>query len=184
MRVQAPPPIIMEIIEIEQKKMEAIKTLSDLSMKISKAQESLIKIEGEKDSYFAVREKELAEKLSTLLQDSQGILNQTYSNYEEIQAFCSKVEGFALVVSKLLEDLTQAQDLFEEREEEFKNVLKIEEERISAIKNELKIKEIHLENEKVGLIHREKELTKQETKAKDLLEELKRGITRLKEGRI
>jgi len=185
MEVQALPPIIdMEIHEIDKQKMESLKALADVNMEINKAKEGLLKIEQQKDSYFAERAEELSKELATLLEDSQGILNETHSNYDKIREFCSQIQNFSESVYKLVDDLEEAQSLFTEREKEFRKTLKIEQDCISAIKRDLKTKEIHLENERVGLISREKQLVKQETKAKDLLEELKRGITRLKEGRI
>lgn len=185
MEVQALPPIInMEIIEIEQKKMDALKSLSDISMEISETQANLIKVKLEESTYFADREKEMSQRVGILLEESQGVIGQTYQNYLEVRVFCHNVFNFSEKVTSFLKDLLAAQELFEKREEEFKIAISKEEERLYLAKRELNIQKIDLESEKTGLITREKELVKQETKAKDLLEELQRGIKRLKEGRI
>jgi len=185
MEVQALPPIItMEMHEIDKQKMDSLKALAEINMTISKTREQLSKIKAEESQYFTERERELLQKLANLTTDSQEIVELAYAKHQEVQLFCRDLINFSQAAGSLIEDLEQAQDLFAEKDKEFKNTLKIEQDRIQGIKNELKAQKIQLENEKTGLIIREKELVKQETKAKDLIEELKRGISRLKEGRI
>lgn len=184
MRVQAPPPIIMEIIEVEQKKMEALRVLSDIQMRISKAREDLSNIDKEKDQYFADRETEVVEKIKTLLSDSQQILIEAGVNFDEVHLFAESVINFSDLVTKFHDRLIKIQELLEEKASEFTKVIEVEQKKAEAIKRELKIDRTQIENDRKALILREKELVKRETKVKDLEQMVQRDIIRLKEGRI
>ncbi len=184
MRVQAPPPIIMEIIEVEQKKMDALRVLSDVNMKISQAREELSTVDSKKDQYFEEREKEAIERISSLLKESQYILKEAGVNFDEIHLFAQSINSFAGTVTSFYERLLEIEDLFKERAKEFNQIIGVEEEKAKEIKNQIKIDRIQIEGDRRVLVEREKELVKRETKVKDLAEMTNRDIIRLKQGRI
>jgi len=174
----------MEIIEVEKKKMEALQSLAEIGMKISEARDNLSKIDQEKDLYFQSREAEIIEKIADLLAQSQSILVDAGTNFDQINSFAQSVSAFSDAVISFHDRLIKIQELFAEKADTFNKVIEIESGKIKQLKTEIALDRIRLQSDDQQLISREKKLVERETKVKDLEEMVHRDIIRFKEGRI
>lgn len=91
--------------------MEALQSLAEIGMKISEARDNLSKIDQEKDLYFQSREAEVIEKIADLLAQSQSILVDTGTNFDQINSFAQSVSAFSDAVISFHDRLIKIQEL-------------------------------------------------------------------------
>lgn len=104
-------------IELEQKKMESIRELANVSMKISEAKNLLFKLQEEETDYLVSREKKALEKVNKILEDSRDLLDKTHQNYEEIHKFCQTITEYADFLSETYEKLQGLIQIFNKKNE-------------------------------------------------------------------
>lgn len=174
----------MEIIEVEQKKMDALRALADINMRISSTRAELATLDLNKEEYFSKREKEIVDRIAKLVQESREALKEAGVNFDELHAFAKQIFAFSDQITEFHGKLLEINDLLGKKASQFEKYVANQEDKFEEVRKGLKIDLLQLKSSQEALNVREKEVHKKEIKANDMIEMLKRDISRVKEGRI
>jgi len=163
MRVQAPPPIIMEIIEIEQKKMDALRVLSETNLEMSKAKALLLELQKNERAYFNDRENRVSVTIQKLMDDSSDVIRSATATYDEIMALSKEISAF---VDILVDANTQFDTIisdFERKKEEWDTEVKEKDKQVEENNRKIESIQTIIKNDKVSI---SKELKKLEDRVR------------------
>jgi len=138
----------MNIQEVEKLKMDTLKEIADTNMKISEAKNTLFRLQEDETVYLEDREKKAIEKISLILEESKGILEQTQTNYEEVHKICQMVSSFT---EFLTEGHKKFQDLLAEfslRSNEWDKEVLRQKQEFESMARALKVQQTQIENDK------------------------------------
>jgi len=127
---------MLEIITKE--KMDSIKALADMSVKISDAKATLANLENTETEYLTKREKKAQVQIEKILKDSENLLNKTHKNYEEINTFCNVVSSYVDVLDKVYEKFQKMLTDFNKRNEMWDKKIETQTLKFSALEKQLK----------------------------------------------
>lgn len=171
-------------IETTQKHMEALRALSAVTMKISEAKNSLVKLQETETEYFVSREKKALDRIQKVLDDSHSLIEQANQNYDSIEEFVKLVTAGADLLAEALEKF---EALSVRRDEYYvlrNKDLDHREETIASLMKGIRIKEEGIAAGKKQVEMGNKKLREGNKKLQDDRDTLDRAIARLKDGRI
>jgi len=174
----------METKEINKQQMEAMEKLAKTNMDISLAKNTLNELKELEADYIKERELKTIERLNTVFEESQELLDKTNKNYLKIEDLIKTIFNFTTTLTELNKEAHSVVSLLKEKIELFDKKIEKEEKRISETKKMIEIQEKTIENEKKTIEKRQKELKEEERKLSSDRGVLERAIIRLKEERI
>lgn len=133
---------------LEKEKMDSIKALSDVNIKISEARNVLFKLQEEETEYLVKREEKVLGKINKVFEESRDLLYETHKNYEEVHEFCQTISNYSDFVSESYKKLQNLLELF-------KNKNKLWEENVNKINIELAHQRKLIENDTKAIKERE-----------------------------
>lgn len=174
----------MEQHLIDTKQMDAMKVLSEITLKISEAKNTLVSLQEQETEYLISREKKAMDRIQAAFDASKVLLEETNKNYESINEFATTVTEGAKFLSAAQEAFSALRTSFETKQALWERDIKNQEETITGLRNLLKIDAVKIENDKKAIVSATKVLEVKTIKMNDERETLDRAIKRLKEGRI
>ncbi len=184
MKVQALPPIIMEIHEVEKQKMEVIQALATVNMKVSEAKGLLSKLEEQETEYLIEREARVMARIGKVLEESQQAIIDAHGNYAEKQKVAQSLSDFVTLLVETCEKFEKMREAYDEKTIVWENKVKTDETRLAELQRLIKVDGELLKEGKDALDRRENKLKQMERKITDDRGVIEREIKRLKEGRI
>ena len=172
----------METQVINTEKMEALKSLAQTNVKVGEAKGILLKLKAEESDYLNEREKKTLEKVNEIMLESESILKQAFSNYEEIKKFGSDVAEVAAFLAEAYKDFQDLQESFNQYNEEWQKSINATEARIKEMQDTLKADQDQLAADQKWVRGEEKKIAEDKRKIRSDRETLVRGIARLKEN--
>jgi hypothetical protein len=152
----------MEIIDLEQKKMEVLKELADTNIKISENKNIISKLQEEETEYLILREKKAVQQINQVLLDSKDLLEQTKENYEEVHIFCQTITEYSKSLKEAHTKFDKMLSDFREKDKEWEEEVKKQREEIEKIKQAIEIEKTTIKNDK-KYIEKANENIKKET---------------------
>lgn len=151
---------MMQIEELDHKKMEVMKEISDINVLTAKSKAELIQLEKEKEVFLSRRDNEILVRIHKLLNNSRSILEETNSNYTLVHSFYETVKGFSEYISEIHKSLLVQIDDFSEKNELWQAEINEREREISDISKQLYIERESMNREKEAIKNKRAELEK------------------------
>ncbi len=123
---------------LDKQNMEAVKELTNTSMKISEAKNLLFKLQEEETEYLVLREDKALAKIQKVLENSQDLIDKTHKNYESVHEFCKTVADYAEFLEKAHEKFQDLLTMFEKRNEIWNENIRLQDEELSRQKSIIK----------------------------------------------
>lgn len=174
----------METLELEKSKMESIKALADVNMKISEAQNLLFKLQEDETAYLVLRETKAVGQIKQVVEESQAMLKEADLNHGQIKELLTEVSQFVDKLLKIQENFHQLFAEFEERNVEWEKDISRQQEEIAEIRKNQKVQQVQIESEFKNIVAANKNLADGQKKLNSERGTLERAIQRLKQGRI
>jgi len=174
----------MEIQVINSEKMEALESLAKTNVAVSDARTILTKLKEEESAFLNKREEKALAQVKKIHNESEEVLREAFSNYEEIKKFGSSVADVLAFLLEAQNDFQALQTKFEEYTNVWKKNIDDAEKQLNNIKKQLKTDQTQLKNDQTALEKAQLRITEDKIKLVDERETLDRAITRLKEGKI
>jgi len=150
--------------EITKETMEAMKTLAELGMKVSKAKAVLSEMEQAKDDFINSRKKEVEKEIDNLLKQSKDILDEISSNNVATVSLFNTVKVFTDFLEEAYTTFNEEITEFKRYEDEYCNYVAKEDKKLLERKNELIKQGSELKTAEEKLQSWEKELEKIQTR--------------------
>jgi len=150
--------------EITKETMEAMKTLAELGMKVSKAKAVLSEMEQAKDDFINSRKKEVEKEIDNLLKQSKDILDEISSNNVATVSLFNTVKVFTDFLEEACTTFNEEITEFKRYEDEYCNYVAKEDKKLLERKNELIKQGSELKTAEEKLQSWEKELEKTQTR--------------------
>jgi len=150
--------------EITKETMEAMKTLAELGMKVSKAKAVLSEMEQAKDDFINSRKKEVEKEIDNLLKQSKDILDEISSNNVATVSLFNTVNVFTDFLEEAYTTFNEEITEFKRYEDEYCNYVAKEDKKLLERKNELIKQGSELKTAEEKLQSWEKELEKTQTR--------------------
>ena len=144
--------------------MEAMKTLAELGMKVSKAKAVLSEMEQAKDDFINSRKKEVEKEIDNLLKQSKDILDEISSNNVATVSLFNTVNVFTDFLEEAYTTFNEEITEFKRYEDEYCNYVAKEDKKLLERKNELIKQGSELKTAEEKLQSWEKELEKTQTR--------------------
>jgi hypothetical protein len=97
-------------MQLDQEKFNTAKELSTMQMNLSTAHSELNKLKEETEQYLVLREKDVEDRIITVLKESRNALEETTQNHTELINFSNELQAYAKEI-KLMS--TEIATLFE-----------------------------------------------------------------------
>lgn len=136
---------------IEKDKMDALKALSNVNLKISEAKNVLEGIKKEEAQYIESREKEVTKKIENVLEESRLLITETKSNYQEAKELYINASSLAQFLVEVYGSFTKAKEEFDRRNELWDANFKQQGTELVQLRKEVEIDQKGIESEKKGL---------------------------------
>lgn len=169
---------------LEKEKMDSIKALSDVHIRISDAKNILFKLQEDETEYLVKREEKALTRIKKVIEDSQDLLDKAHQNYDEIHLFLQTITSYA---DFLQESHTKFQGLltdFEERNTLWEEQVKRTEEGFAKQRQFIKQDAEEIEARRDAVEKATKQITNEKRKLESDRGTVERMIIRLKENRI
>lgn len=174
----------MNEIQVDTKRMEALRGLADLNIQISNARTALTKLQEIETDYLVSREKKAMERIDGILKRSEDLIAEAGKNYEQITDLSKAVAEGAAILGEAYEAFSEVARLFEERGIIWEKDAKRQEERIEKAWQAIKIDRVKLDNERATVEDSKKDLAEKVRKYTDDRAALERDIKRIQKGKI
>lgn len=174
----------MNIEELSNQKMEAIRELANVSMQISDGKNSLAQLKSDIDTFLNERKSQEKEAILTIWEESKELVNSIDKNFKSLIGFSNEVKTEVSFIQEMQLNVSELIKEFNETSKEFTEWVKKEDEKMAS-----KLKDIeNLEKERNEELRKIKEEWKEIEKAKKQIESdkglIKRTIERLQKGKI
>ncbi len=169
----------MDIQTIQQEKNDSLKSLAEVTMKVSDAKAALSALKQEETEYLVEREKKTHALVASVMSDSQEILKKTQENYGEVKSIVSLAKETCDIVVQAYDDIHSLTTLFDKKTEEWQKSVLEKEKEFSVIKKNLDTESVVMENEKKNIEKTKKALQNDRKLLNDRKDMLERTITRL-----
>jgi len=141
---------------IKKEEFESITKLSNLSLKISEAKETLEKLEQTETEYIQKREKNVQAKIQEVLEESKDLIEQTIQNHQEIQTFANVVMSYIETLDEVQGKFEKVLEDFNKRNEVWDKMFESQQETLSNYRYELKQERENLTSKEHSLKELEK----------------------------
>lgn len=174
----------MNIEELSNQKMEAIKELANVSMQISDGKNTLVKLKAEIETFLNERKSQEKEAILSIWKESKELVSSIDKNFKSLIGFSNEVKTEVSFIQEMQLNVSELIKEFNETSKEFTEWVKKEDEKMAS-----KLKDIeNLEKERNEELRKIKEEWKEIEKAKKQIESdkglIKRTIERLQKGKI
>lgn len=169
---------------IDKEKMESVKALADLTIKISDAKNILTTLQESETAYLVEREQTAITRIKKILEDSSDLISQAHKNYEDIQGLSNEVSGFCVFIGEIHDSFSESISEFREYQQEWDNYISEREKQVADFRKSVEIDSQLLENERKNIESGKKSLEVERIKLEDERETLRRAIQRLKKNKI
>lgn len=174
----------MNEIETTKKHMEALRALSDVTLKISEARNTLTSLEQNKEKFLEARAFDEVARLTQVLAESQQLIDSINANYGEITELATIVRETAASLVSIHDAFFGYVQTFEKYQQERSEQLGRQRDDIHAAAQAVKVDRAKLKNEQISIEGVKRSLEDRERKLKIDREALDRAVKRLKEGKI
>ncbi len=171
-------------IQLEKQKMDAMRDLSSISLKISEARNTLTEIREAETGYLVEREDKAMTRIKQVIEDSEKVLAEALENYASVTELSKTASELCNFLTETLGKVHELREMYEKCTEEQEVSIKASEYRISELQKAVKIDRIRIENDKKSLELARKTLEHERKQFEDEKGVVERKIKRLKEGRI
>lgn len=150
----------MEILETE--KFNALKELSEITMQISEARNSLSELESIKTQYLVDREKEVQDSINKILSESSDILDEVKKNFSESTNLLNTVTSYSEFLHKGQLQFKKTVDDFSIMQDKWNESINIQLTEIGEIKKSIKEDKEKIKRANKDIEHRKKLLEKEQ----------------------
>lgn len=174
----------MNIEELSNQKMEAVRELANVSMQISDGKNTLAKLKLEAEAFLEERKSQEKKAILDIWEESKELVSSIDKNFKSLIGFSNEVKAEVGFIQEMQSNVSELIKEFNETSKEFTEWVKKEDEKMAS-----KLKDIeNLEKERNEELRKIKEEWKEIEKAKKQIESDKglitRTIERLKKGKI
>lgn len=169
---------------VSKQNMEGLKTLSEITLKISDAKNLLFKLQEDETEYLILREKRAMERIQKVIDDSGEMVKEADKNYEKIQELFNGISEFASNLVSIQEQFTSLFSAFNERNVLWEADMAKQQDEILDIRNKIKVDQIKIENDSKSIDIAKQKIKDDQRKLDSDRGTVERAIIRLKENRI
>lgn len=134
----------METQELDSMKMKTMKEMADANVLLASMKADLKQLNEDKENFFKLRESEVSERITGLLNSSQKLLEEAKLNYGLVHEFYETLKSFSAY-------LKEGQTQFQEVLLDFKNYSDAAEKDIQRRTEEVEQQRLLLKNERASL---------------------------------
>jgi Asp-tRNA(Asn)/Glu-tRNA(Gln) amidotransferase C subunit len=149
------------MIEIDKEKMESLKALADINLKVSEARNLLTQLEEEETEYLVKRETKVMDRIKKTVADSQAMVKEADDNYSQIGELLQEITSFCSNIVKIQEQFNEILEVFNERNELWEKNIGEQQDNISEVRKQIKMHTVIIENDKKSLSSTKKLLESQ-----------------------
>lgn len=171
-------------MKLDHEAFESIKELAAIQANIAEGRDTLANLEKNKESFLAVQEAELIERLQKALKESSSYVNEINKYNDELVEYRRDTDSYIKSLRYFNERVVSVSNTIETSVSNIIAHLDEQSEAISKAKKQIKLDRENIKTEREELAMKNKLMQEQEIKLKDGQETLERAITRLKQGRI
>jgi len=122
---------------LTKEKMDSMKSLADMSIKISEAQISFDKLKNTETEYLTKRENKAQLQINKILEDSEEVLKKAHSNYEETNVLYTTVVNYAHILDETYEKFKKMLEDFNKRNEMWDKKIELQTHKLSDLEKKL-----------------------------------------------
>lgn len=175
---------MVNIIELDKEKMNAVRELASVGVKISDAKNALSKLKEEEKTYLDEREKATVAKIQAVLDDSADLLKSAHGNYEQIHGLCQTISAFCDFLIEAQGEFHGLLEAFVEHREGWDKEFERQNAELAEARRGIAVERSFLENAKKDVEKAQEKLKEDRIKIADDRGTIDRAIKRLSEGRI
>lgn len=138
-------------MEIDKQKMESLKALSDINLKVSEARNLLTELEEQETEYLVFREKKVMGRIKKTISDSQEMVKEADKNHGQIRELLESINGFCENIIKIQEQFSEVLEVFNKRNEVWEKNINLQQYSVAEIRKEIKLHSQVIENDKKSL---------------------------------
>lgn len=170
----------MNIHELDTETMQKLERLADINVQISKAKTILSQLSEEEASFLEDREKKAVEKVNSILEHSQSIVDQINHNHDQVTQFHNTVVSFVGFLEEIYDKTKGLMESFDTQSEQWEAKVIEQDESLSTRKALLDKQTNALAEEKENLKKKEKDLIAFDRALNDKYATLERTQARIK----
>ena len=174
----------MNIETLKKEEFETVKALSEMSLKISEARQTLTELKNTETEYITERENKVVAQIQIIFDKSDSLVKQINKNHKDVNQLCLVVSEYKEFVKDGYNKFTELLNDFNERSTEWDLMVKDKYEEFSRLENEVKQSKESIKRD-FDLIEKQKEeIRKEKIKLEDKQQIIKRTVERLKNKQI
>lgn len=170
--------------ELKTERMESVKALSEINLKISEAQNTIFNLQEEETKYLTEREQKAIDRIKKAVADSKELFKEAKENHQAVKELSTGITEFSSKLLNLYQDFHITLEEFDLRNTAAEKYFNKQEQEIAEIRKEIKTEKIKINNDKKSLIKARKELENDQKKLASDRGTLQRAVERLKQGKI
>lgn len=163
---------MIEIIELDAKKMEVLKEIANSNLLVAQMKAELMELEKGKEDFFAKRENEVLGRIHKLLNNSRILIDEANTNYTLVHNFYETLKGFSDYLKKAHAIFKESVAEFQEKSQVWQNA---REQEISDLRKALKFDQDSLDRDKEFIKSKKAELEKEKKYIEEQQESLNKN---------
>lgn len=174
----------MNIETLKKEEFETVKALSEMSLKISEARQTLTELKNTETEYITERENKAVAQIQTIFDKSDSLVKQINKNHKDVNQLYLIVSEYKEFIEDGYNKFTELLNDFNERSTEWDLMVKDKYKEFSRLENEVKQSKESIKRD-FDLIEKQKEeIRKEKIKLEDKQQIIKRTVERLKNKQI
>jgi chromosome segregation ATPase len=174
----------MNIETLKKEEFETIKALSEMSLKISEARQTLTELKNTETKYIAERENKVVAQIQTIFDKSDSLVKQINKNHKDVNQLYLIVSEYKEFIEVGYNKFTELLNDFNERSTEWDLTVKDKYEEFSRLEDNVKQSKESIKRDFELIEKQKEEIRKEKIKLEDKQQIIKRTVERLKNKQI